>query len=477
MATFTKFSDADKAAAPQLEPTLEAALRKYDVHEDIITGFRCNRIKSQAVFVALNRTVEGITDTLKEAFGVDPSKGFVHKRELAQLIAAWEECKIQSETKSKVDAVARAHGEPISHLPADWESIMKGFKQKHGANIPEYYLPCQSFFEAFEEKVSEGRLRQETLAQVVSLEEEEAQERSKPEQPKQLHLTLDANLTVQTRRRYLSSMPVTIEDLRRKYWVMTHMWLLAKMRQPSRPMYSDLDERTWNNFLEELLNRENINFRREIEGSGEMVGPDWNHCLEYEFQLRKEALRLIRDQGVSIQQALWAAYEDPQHRMKHWITYLTVANSRSQSSKALMDEVSLLRKEVAALRSLRSRSPRGQRVQKQTLALQDKPASKGKGGGKGRGKGKNNSKGGKSSRHDGKSSGHDTKGSHSFDDFQIKHKGALWHERANGNPGICFRFQRKQCKDAAKCNREHVCIGCARPGVSYNDCLCLEAKY
>ena len=75
-----------------------------------------------------------------------------------------------------------------------------------------------------------------------------------------------------------------------------------------------------------------------------MVGLDWNHCLEYEFQLRN---RLIRDQGVSIQQALWAGYADPQHRMKHWITYLS--------------------KEVVALRSQRSRSPRGERAQKQPL--------------------------------------------------------------------------------------------------------------
>ena len=131
---------------------------------------------------------------------MDASQDFAHKRELAQLIAAWEESKIQSETKKKVDAVARAHGEPISHLPADWQSIMKSFKQKHGENIPECYLLSQSYCEAFEEKVNEGRL------QVVSLEEE-AQERTKPEQSKQLHLTLDANLTVQTRRRYLSSMP------------------------------------------------------------------------------------------------------------------------------------------------------------------------------------------------------------------------------------------------------------------------------
>ena len=50
-----------------------AALRKYDVHEDIITDFRCNRTGSQAVFIALDRTTEGQTETLKEAFGVDAS--------------------------------------------------------------------------------------------------------------------------------------------------------------------------------------------------------------------------------------------------------------------------------------------------------------------------------------------------------------------------------------------------------------------
>ena len=52
---------------------------------------------------------------------------------------------------------------------------------------------------------------------------------------------------------------------------MTHMWLLAKMRQPNSPMFADLDEKTWNTFLEELLNRENFNFRRKVEGSGEMA--------------------------------------------------------------------------------------------------------------------------------------------------------------------------------------------------------------
>ena len=171
--------------------------------------------------------------------------------------------KIQPETKNKVDAVAWAHGEPVSRLGEHHERFQTKTRSEHSRIIP--HQPV--FFEAFEETVNEGMHRPETLAQVVSLEEEEAQERTIPEHPKQLHLTLDASLTVQKRRRYLSSMPSSIEELRKKYWVMTHMWLLAKMRQHSRPLYTDLDEKTWNNFLEELVNRENFNFRRAGGGS------------------------------------------------------------------------------------------------------------------------------------------------------------------------------------------------------------------
>ena len=174
----------------------------------------------------------------KDAFGLDlsPTGGFIHKREMAKVIASWKESRLQSDTKAKVDAVARAHGEPVSYLPSEWVKMLKTFKDRYGQRIPEYYLPARCYFEAFEERINEGRLRAETLAQVVSLEEEEAQERSKPEDPKQLHLTLEANLTPQTRRRYISSVPKIVEQLRTKYQVQSNVWLLAKLRQPGRAL-------------------------------------------------------------------------------------------------------------------------------------------------------------------------------------------------------------------------------------------------
>ena len=45
----------------------------------------------------------------------------------------------------------------------------------------------------------------------------------------------------------------TVEDLSDTYKVMTHVWLLAQMRQLGRPLHSDLAETTFNSFLDELL--------------------------------------------------------------------------------------------------------------------------------------------------------------------------------------------------------------------------------
>ena len=103
------------------------------------------------------------------------------------------------------------------------------------------------------------------------------------------------------------------------------------------------------------------------------VVPRWEHCLEYEHQLRREA---IREENFSIQAALWHAFEDQQHRLTHWVQLLTIANSQQAGPN---EEVSNLRKEVAELRkavSQRSRSPRGKGASKRALPALSQLAAK-----------------------------------------------------------------------------------------------------
>ena len=58
------------------------------------------------------------------------SGGLPHKREFARVVTAWKTAKVIVETKLQTDAVARAHGVPVTLLPCDWTSILAEFKKK-----------------------------------------------------------------------------------------------------------------------------------------------------------------------------------------------------------------------------------------------------------------------------------------------------------------------------------------------------------
>ena len=385
--SFISFTDEQIANAPKLEPSLEGLLLSANVKPQIIDAFRVQEITSVNLMVALDSTEEGFMKTCKQAFEIDTEAGdFAHKREWAKLNMVWKQARITCDTKDRVDAVKRAHGEPVSFLTADWVSLLRQFKQQRG-KIQDSELPAQSYYEAFEESLHDGTIQAETLPHVVSIAEEQNQRANRPEPPKQLGLHLDSTLTVQTKRRYMSSIPSTTEALRTKYEVLSNLWLLEQSRQPGRKMYADFTENTWQKFLKELLNEDNFGLQREIQGEV-WATPAWTHCLEYEYQLRKEALRLCFEDGYSIQEALWSAYADPQLRMKHWIQLLAVANSKSSSSNADQQKIATLERRTAELeRKIRSGPPpqraikgtsKGKRNKGAPLAIQDiSPAQKG----------------------------------------------------------------------------------------------------
>ena len=111
------------------------------------------------------------------------------------------------------------------------------FKAKYGKNIHPSRLPAQSYYESYEEKLSNTTWRAEPLTHVVSLQEEEKQKALRLEPARSIGIHLDSSLSIQTQRRFMSSVPTTIEDLRTKYKVMADMFLLAQMRQPSRHFF------------------------------------------------------------------------------------------------------------------------------------------------------------------------------------------------------------------------------------------------
>ena len=69
------------------------------------------------------------------------------------------------------------------------------------------------------------------------------------------------------------------------------------MRQPGRHLFADLTDRTFSDNLEELLSENMFMSQREVAGIP-LVVPRWEHRFEYEYQLRKEAIRLTVEEKL-----------------------------------------------------------------------------------------------------------------------------------------------------------------------------------
>ena len=244
------------------------------------------------------------------------------------------------------------------------------------------------------------------------------------------------------------------------------MFFFAKMRQPSLNLYRVLDVNTFSDFLDELLS--DRNFLMESDDDENLVVPPLNQCLNNEFNIREDAVRLCMEEGFSIKDALWHTLADKEHRMQHWIPKLSIANSRQDSSK-----VQKLEQRLAALEKQRrrSRSPRRQQsalpAPQQPLAL---PSSDHRRGGKslakgsGKGNNQNQASGG---------TGRNQVTGQGFRTFRtmFTHRNAKEHFHQD----TCWKYQSGVCKDSY-CLRKHACVGCGKANVPNDSCGCLESK-
>ena len=96
-------------------------------------------------------------------------------------------------------------------------------------------------------------------------------------------------------------------------------------------MYDEFNDRTWSDMLDELSSEDMFQLEQEVAGE-KMITPRWEHCLE--------AIKR-------------ATEEDLAHKMKHWISLLTIANATHGD-----DSLKELRRETMETRVARARRAR-----------------------------------------------------------------------------------------------------------------------
>ena len=337
-------------------------------------------------------------------------------------------------------------------------------KARYGNDLTDDELPAQAYFEDFQERLAAGMLRAEPLDQVISQAEAEEQDRMKPEPARQYGIHLDSRLTLQTRRKCTSSNPKDIEELRAKYDVMSNLWLLAQMRQPGRVLYADLSPNTFPRMLKELLNKKNFNLKKELLDDKNVVAPPWNHCLTYEYELRKEACRIgqrdsywhsARRGGQRATQAstgcstgyswsVWPTHHHPLHRqtLRNW------RDSREKLQNSGKIVLGRRGSQIVVVVLAHFPTVNSQPCQPQPLQHQHLSPSRAAEVAEAKVVGKEAKRPSTRPRHG--SSGILIRGPREIKD--------MFHGGRDNS--VCYNFQEHLCTEGAQCKRQHCCIGC-----------------
>ena len=154
---------------------------------------------------------------------------------------------------------------------------------------------------------------------------------SKPEQSStQMGLQLDATLTIQTKKRFLSSKPDEVQGNGKL--VAARADTATESEDVSRPNNTSPSQ-------EQLL------FAHMIPSLVTLPGIRFQI---YEFQISKEATRQCRDEDRALQAALWCSYKNQEHRTKHQVESLSISNQSSSSGGN--SELAAFKREIAESR-------------------------------------------------------------------------------------------------------------------------------
>ena len=96
------------------------------------------------------------------------------------------------------------------------------------------------------------------------------------------------------------------------------------MRQPGRHLYSNLTEHSFSGFCDDVLSTDNVLLKNEL-GEHKVIDLEWDLCMAYEFELRREAVGLITEEkSFQRKSAVWSS---PRTTIKEWNTGKRSSNS------------------------------------------------------------------------------------------------------------------------------------------------------
>lgn len=356
-------------------------------------------------FVAIEDTKPRVRASVTADYGINPAAvgaaGIAARLALASIVSAWDISKQQmdKEVELRSEAKALRLNRPISH--SEKQGMKRAFENVYG-KLPSEETPSNDYVAQKMEELEHNEPVASQLDEITSQEDSET-------------VSMSANLDITgkvqiVKKRSKVSLPTGPEQFRLRLRVERNLWIFMSNRFVNRGWLQGIAQSHFDKYTDYFLGKKVMGLEVP-NGAGGMqpLSPQWSVVLNYEYRCRKAAFDHVRDDGMTLIDALAAVVRDAEIKELYFTSPIALGFG--------------------------------------TKRLRDPPGEEGEKGrkkNKGKGKGKKAEKGG------GKGKG---KGG----------KGKLLFSTPDGRQ-ICFGYNGDGCEDA-NCTRVHVCRrrGCMGP--------------
>ncbi len=363
-------------------------------------------------FAKLEPDEQSMRELIKKGFEI--GEGISERIVIAHILVAWDSAKERIKRQAEAITEAKVHGTTPELPKGEDNSMRQAFEGVHG-EISDMIYPSNDYLKSKLDQVEEELYEAEPLSEVISREHAVSGNSD-------VTLTLIPSALRVSKIKHKIAMPKDSEQLRARMKTMAMCWELTRMRYPERRTLKDLTGQVFTELVEYLLGELVWQFRGLADQQ-----ITWSDLLEYEWQIRKRAMRWVRQQMYTVGDAIAKAMKDQEVRTTFFLTQLACSKPRKRE-----------RSPPTFPRGQPSNQPRNPQQQ------QNKgKGSKGKGG-KGKGKGNKNDGGGGVNA--------DTNAVNQAKKYEV-----LLTAAPGSGKAICIRFNKNNCPG---CGFEHVCLRC-----------------
>ena len=246
----------------------------------------------------------------------------VTRAAVASVVSAWETSKEFAHKESELRAEARMLGVHRPVTQTEKQAMRLAFESAHGS-LEEAFEPSDDYISAKLEEIENGEITASPLSEVTS---------KKRVRTMGIQTTVDTGGHVRiVKQRNKGVMPSHTEELRTILRVEGNAWTMLASKFKNKVFFQSMTPDVWLSYTNFLLGEKVYLMQVPAGGKGGKMDqaplrPPWVVVLNYEFELRKEAIKKAFRESRPLRDTLQEATEDSQLKEQYFTSPIALQN-------------------------------------------------------------------------------------------------------------------------------------------------------